>query len=244
MKKSIRGFLILSAFVIPALGSPATADAQRFAREVTITSPAPYETLSKGTYVPVKWKALNVDTVNIYYRNKETGRKQLIKENVSTASRSARWSIPTSLPDGEYDLIIEDPFGIARHTIQVKLRDGDLGRTFLNSDQLVTLTTPNGGETLHYDQPVSIEWDHSGLGNKELDILLGAPNGNGKIVWTYIATGIPGNWDRFTWYPDRMYNEDYLRSQGVTSINRYKILIVDPQNRNVKDTSDHYFTLQ
>jgi hypothetical protein len=109
---------------------------------------------------------------------------------------------------------------------------------------MVTITSPNGGEMLSYNAPTVISWNHSGLGNKQLDILLGAPNSSGGIVWTYIASGIPGNWDRFTWVPDKQAISIYLDQQKITSQPKFKILILDPHNRNVKDTSDAFFTLQ
>lgn len=242
MKKIVLSCLVLCAFLISA-AIPDVASAQQRGR-IIITSPAPYQTVKKGLSVQIKWAGLSRGDLNLYYKNQETGRRTLIRENISPNDKNIRWNVPTSLQNGEYDLILKDQKSSAQHTIQVKVTDGVNGRSFPKANERLTLKNPNGGETFEYGEAVRIEWEHSGLGNNDLDILLGAPDTSGKIVWTYIAGDVPGNWDGYTWYPDRDSIGYYLQQQHIRGTPRFKILIVDRLNQNAKDTSDGYFRLR
>ncbi len=242
MHKRLFGFIVLSAFCFQLFGGALSAEAAA-APKLVITSPTPYQTISKGKTFIIKWNAANVGRLSLAYRNKATGISQLIGQNIDSAYiKQFSWVIPATLEDGEYDLYIEDQKTGLRHTIQVKLEGEDSEAP--QFQRMITITSPNGG-SFQYGEPISITWDQTGAGTTKFDVLVGAPNSLGQTSWSQIGTAVPGNWNQFTWVPNKTNITRYLDDNRIApSKAKFKVMIVDPKDRAVKDMTDEGFTLQ
>jgi hypothetical protein len=219
-------------------------------QHVTLTSPAPYQYIEKGTRVAVKWDYSGVNKVNLYYASRDGGQTQLIQYGVPSNARMFSWAVPSYISDGEYSIIIENVGATVKDVRQVKI----FGRTTIIepnvqpsypvtsywTSRMVTVRNPNGGEYFRYNQPFSIGWDHTNLGSEPLDIFLGVTNGGfGIAKWIPIGTSVPGNWNQFGWVP----TQEFIENIKLSSNPYFQIRIVAKNYPLVQDTSDGLFSI-
>ena len=92
--------------------------------------------------------------------------------------------------------------------------------------QTITVTSPNGGDTLTACQPSTITWTHAGTSGF-FDVAYSIDNG---LNWSAIASNIPGA--SYSWNP-----VSNIQSSNV------KIRVRDANNFSIQDQSDNVFTI-
>jgi hypothetical protein len=126
------------------------------------------------------------------------------------------WVIPSSIPAGDYFVRV---FCITfQNCVGSAGDDSDESFRILKSG--ISITSPNGGETVKHKTPLVISWTSTNIGKGNVDIrFLGYIPGSDKIVGTtsVIAFNIP-NSGSFTWMvsPDLPTSYRYFVSVSAT----------------------------
>ncbi len=199
---------------------------------ITVTVPAGGETWQKGETHEITWTANNkVDTVDIY----RYGYDYL--ETVTSRDKIAE-GIPASL--GAYSWIIPADFNGAnpgRSKIVIRKVDvtSDFSKVFSIIDApAVTVTFPNGGETLLPGQKYNIKWTETALKDSIISIVLTDSAGNETEIASLLKA------------PSKSYS--WLIPLTITPGTQYKITVSalssgSVEAATVSDTNDNYFSI-
>jgi subtilase family serine protease len=215
-------------------------------RELTIqpTSGAP------GSQVALSFKVNNIGSLaapisNVAIRlsaNQTFDNNDLLLGTVNTQAIAAGGSstltftaqLPTTLPAGASFIgVIVDPQG---QVTEANENNNVISAAFSVSDQTapsVTLTSPNGNETITAGSTVTINWTaNDDLGVTTQDIFLSLDGG--ASFNQVIAAGLPGNANTFNW------NVPSTISTGTA---RIQIVARDSQGNVGRDSSDNNFAI-
>ena len=192
-------------------GSPGPQNA------VTVVSPNGGETLEAGSTTNISWTfAGAVDSVNIEYST-DNGVTWISVARAAANNSPYNWTTPRvttklgriKISDADNPLVLDvsdRPFDIEIHTI--------------------TISSPNGGETLKGGEIVPISWNSSGtINNVAIDYSLDAGQ-----TWSSIVNSTPN---------DGNYNWQIVDAQTSTGLVR----LYDVADGNPADTSDAFFSI-
>ncbi len=190
---------------------------------VTVVSPNGGETLTRGTVVPITWSYSGNPggNVKIELYNGPT-LSSTITSSTSLSAGSYNWSIPST-----------QTFG-SNYTIKItSTTNGTISDTsdapFTITGPSITVTTPNGGETLVRGGVVPITWSYTGNPGAKVKIQLYHGSTLSRTIATSTALGVGA------------YNWKISSLQTLGS--NYKIKITSTTNSTISDTSNGTFTI-
>ncbi|MDP3882550.1 MAG: Ser-Thr-rich GPI-anchored membrane family protein [Candidatus Staskawiczbacteria bacterium] len=103
----------------------------------------------------------------------------------------------------------------------------------ISAQPLITVTSPNGGETITAGQTYHIIWTSSGIPTSDT---LSLSLKNTSSSWSFAIGTSPASYNSYNWIVPTYYNGSPLPS------GQYKIQITDAA-KSVSDSSDNYFTI-
>ena len=190
---------------------------------ITVTSPNGGETLSRGSVMPIKWSSTGTpgNYVKIELYNGTT-LSSTITTSTSLSAGSFNWTIPSTQAMGSnYTIRITS-------TTNSAISDTSNG-TFTITGPSITVTLPNGGETLIRGAVVPIKWSYTGN-----------PGANVKIQ-LYNGTTLSRTITSSTSLSAGSYNWTISSLQTLGS--NFKIKITSTTNSAISDTSNGSFTI-
>jgi hypothetical protein len=194
---------------------------------VILHAPNGGEFIPSGSIYTIQWVApLEAVTFKLKY-SLNNGRKWKLIEG-GIADTSYDWTVPTPKKNKTKCLVMVIGYDASGGKVWTERSDG----TF--TIEVLTLTSPNGGETLTSGSPHTITWTTNGTKKSVAKIILKCTT-NGGRTWKKIHTelGDPGS---YGW-----------TVSDVTKIKdqcRMKLILKDARGRTVaSDVSDVYFTI-
>jgi hypothetical protein len=194
---------------------------------VILHAPNGGEFIPSGSIYTIQWVApLEAVTFKLKY-SLNNGRKWKLIEG-GIADTSYDWTVPTPKKNKTKCLVMVIGYDASGGKVWTERSDG----TF--TIEVLTLTSPNGGETLTSGSPHTITWTTNGTKKPVAKIILKCTT-NGGRTWKKIHTelGDPGS---YGW-----------TVSDVTKIKdqcRMKLILKDARGRTVaSDVSDVYFTI-
>jgi hypothetical protein len=263
---------------LPASGNiacPALAKACDSVKpSITVTSPNGGETLKNATAQIIKWSSNSQGTVNIKLVSKNncvlspcptppppgyTGalpdNSTYIAKNISNTGKFS-WDVgqytygskTMTAPDGQYRVEVES--GTSSDT-----SDSYFNIVSNNALPSVTVTSPNGGETLVVGKSSNITWNTTGFSPS--DTVYISLSDSSKYCapglmgcWTTFVIGSIKNtgsytWDTNTYFGDPGPNSPIYLSKQVSpgAVYKIKVTISGPNNTQAIDSSDNNFTI-
>ncbi len=190
---------------------------------ITITSPNGGETLSRGTAVPITWS----------YTGTPGGSVKIELYNGSTLSGTIAASRPLSA--GSYSWTIPSTQAIGSNyrikitsTTNSAISDTSDGPFTITSPS-ITVTSPNGGETLFRGAVVPITWSYTGNPGANVKIQIY----KGIFLSRTITLSTPLSGGTYNW------TIPSTQSAGST----YKVKVTSTTNSTISDTSNGTFTI-
>ena len=187
---------------------------------ITITAPNGGESWNLGSTHNITWTSNYVTNVDIRLYNSGSF-VGTIASNISAASGSYSWTIPTGLATGS--------------TYSIKLSDSDAPSDYDDSDAYftlapqptITVTSPNGGENWVKGSQFPINWTSTNIGpNVTIDLY------SSNVYYKTIIASTPDN---------GTYNWDIPTNYAAGP--QYTIHIEDAGDASIFDDSDSFFTL-
>ncbi len=185
---------------------------------ITVTSPNGGETLYVGQTYDITWNSAGpVGTVRIEFYKGST-MKQVVKYNYYNDGRPASWTVP-NIPTTAGKIKIKE-YNTGNYA--------DTGNSnFTIKNPSITVTSPNGGETLTVGQTYNITWNSDGpVGTVRIELLNGSTVVQ-VIKYNYYNNGTPAVWT----------------VPNIPTTNA-KIRIKEYGTGNYADTSNAVFTIQ
>jgi hypothetical protein len=201
---------------------------------VTVTFPNGGEVLTAGGIYVLTWDARDnvcVASQDLSYSANGGATFSLIAATVPGSVRSFSWPAPTTgTIAGRMKVVVRDAAGNqaedlsdSNFTVQTGPPD--------TTPPSVTVTQPNGGETLASGSFYTITWTASdNVGVASQDVFFSA---DGGITFEPIATALPGGRRSHNWT---------VPSTGTT-LGRIKVVARDAAGNQASDTSDYNFTI-
>jgi len=190
---------------------------------VTVFSPNGGETLTRGTVVPITWSYTGNPGVNVKIElyNGST-LSSTITSSTSLSAGSYNWTIPSTQAFGSnYTIKVTS-------TTNSAISDTSNG-PFTITGPSITVTSPNGGETLVRRAVVPITWSYTGNPGASVKIQLY----NGTTLSRTITSSTPLSAGTYKW------TVSSLQALG----SNYKIKITSTTNSAISDTSNGTFTI-
>jgi hypothetical protein len=190
---------------------------------VTVVSPNGGETLTRGTVVPITWSYTGDpgENVKIELYNGST-LSSTITSSTSLSAGSYNWTIPSTQAFGSnYTIKVTS-------TTNSAISDTSNG-PFTITGPSITVTSPNGGETLVRGSVVTLTWSYTGNPGASVKIQLY----NGTTLSRTITSSTPLSAGTYKWAIPS------LQSLG----SNYKIKITSTTNSTISDTSNGTFTI-
>jgi 5-hydroxyisourate hydrolase-like protein (transthyretin family) len=190
---------------------------------ITVVAPNGGEAWSAGdTSRQISWtKDPGITTVNIELLTEFGGSVETIDENVDGTTYS--WSIPKTLLSGKYKIGISG-------TVDGRLVQDSSDSSFTITGNSVTVTSPNGGETVYQGDIVTINWSYQGDPGANVKIEL-RNSANTSTVATIIASASKGS----------KGIGSYKWTVPGTIAGDYNIRVSSTTNTGINDTSDDPF---
>jgi hypothetical protein len=190
---------------------------------VTVVSPNGGETLTRGTVVPITWSYTGDpgENVKIELYNGST-LSSTITSSTSLSAGSYNWAIPSTQAFGSnYTIKVTS-------TTNSAISDTSNG-PFTITGPSITVTSPNGGETLVRGAVATLTWSYTGNPGASVKIQLY----NGTTLIRTITSSTPLSAGTYKWAIPS------LQSLG----SNYKIKITSTTNSTISDTSNGTFTI-
>lgn len=168
-------------------------------QSISGVEPSGRETFEVGQTMPIRWHASSgIGSVDIGYRREGSGSEfNLIKSSVLAASGQYSWKIPSSVLPAESQIdsfviiVAKSPNSCGTGDCGISSRSGasfTIAATAVKSS-FITVSNPNGGETLKVGQTYKIKWTTSkDIGAKEKIIIGILPVGQGEIAANDVVT--------------------------------------------------------
>ncbi|OGN02554.1 MAG: hypothetical protein A2651_00010 [Candidatus Yanofskybacteria bacterium RIFCSPHIGHO2_01_FULL_42_12] len=242
---------------IPALPMPVPTTPSVAQVPVSIGSPNGGEVYQKGTTQIIKWNSSNISKIYIKLRKGNDtypGTEGMITDIIPNVGGYYKWWIPTTLPDGnDYSVRVIDgnytggfddsdkQFSIVSSATQTPVPTASSTPTVsttptptvspLPKDQMLKITSPNGGEQWTIGPKYTIQWENPGMVNSVVVELYkngGLLSGLGGLGFTY---GAPTSW---------IWNTIDTPNFVPGSDFKIRIKSGDP---SIYDESDNYFSI-
>lgn len=197
---------------------------------VAVLSPNGGEQVYPGSQVQINWVSVNVVDVNIEYSVNGGSTWVLIVAQEPALAGTYLWNVPGNIHGSNSFIRITDSgnstirdtsnavFAILNET-ENKYKGGSSDGFALDIpvNSTLTLTTPNGGESLAAGSTFSIQWLSNGL----LNVILEYSTNNGSS-WTAITVNAPANIGNYSWIvPILNTNSALLRVSDLVSPGTY-----------------------
>jgi len=183
---------------------------------ITISSPNGGGTITGGSTVPIFWNDTISENVNIYLY-KGSSYQRTIASNTASDSRYD-WKVPDNLASGsDYKIRIVSVNGTV---------DDYSDRTFsIAAQPNITVTSPNGNNTLTADKPVTLTWNDNISSNVKIELYRGSQYN--RTISTSTASDGSFNW---------------IVPEAIAAGNNYRLKITALDN-SYSDYSNGYFTI-
>jgi hypothetical protein len=190
---------------------------------ITVTSPNGGETLTRGAVVPIKWSYTGSPGANVKIElYNGTTLSSTIASSTSLTVGSYNWAIPSTQALGSnYKIKVTS-------TTNSAISDTS-DAPFTITGPSITVTLPNGGETLYRGSVVPVKWSYTG-----------SPGANVKIE-LYNGTTLSRTITSSTPLSTGTYNWTIPSTQTLAS--GYKIKVTSTTNSAYSDTSNSTFTI-
>lgn len=202
---------------------------------VTVEFPNGGEVLAAGGTYVITWSARDnvcVASQDVYYSSNGGATFSLIAANVPGTVGYYSWTTPTTgTTAGRIKVVARDAAGNQASDMS----DGNFTIQTGPPDPTppsVTVTQPNGGETLAGGSFYTITWtasDNVGVASQDVSF-----SADGGITFAPIATNLPGAMRSYNWT---------VPSTGTT-LGRIKVVARDAASNEASDMSDDNFTIE
>jgi hypothetical protein len=194
---------------------------------IILTSPNGGEVIPSGSLYPIQWVAPTAAvTFKLKYSLNNGKTWKLIEGGITDMSYD--WTVPTPKKNKTKCLVKVIGYDVSGNQVGTDESDG------MFTVEVLTLTSPNGGETLTSGNPHTITWTTNGTKKPVAKVILKCTT-NGGRTWKKIHTelGDPGS---YGWtVSDVTTTKDQCRM---------KLILKDARGRTVaSDVSDVYFTI-
>ncbi len=205
---------------------------------ITVTSPNGGETWAQGSTHDITWTSTGVSTVTLSLNFGASGVYTIVS-NIPASGGFYSWTIPTNISIATQAWLVvssglvgdysNNPFSIVAPgilPIGCTPTSGYSTVTGLpcgNSTPSITLTSPNGGETLIYGQAYDVTWTSVGIDQIDIELVDMVTNGSARI-----ANNVSASAGTYAWTPN-------------FSVGNYKIRLV--YNTNISDSSNNSFSI-
>lgn len=183
---------------------------------ITLLSPNGGETVYVGETFTIQWSSVGVSQVHIVFSSDGGPSAYYIAENVDASLGSYDWTVPASVTSVGLIVIVDS----SNNNLF------DANDYFSIAAPTVTLTYPNGGESFHTGDKVTISWQSAGL--KQVAVYYSTDNWSSQIQITLNVNASNGSYE---WtVPD-------LNSSTCS------IGLIGDGNFDYQDVSDGYFSV-
>ncbi|MBA4407113.1 hypothetical protein C0389_07560, partial [bacterium] len=188
--------------------------------KITVTTPNGNEEWFVGSSDNIKWNSSNIENVKIEYSiNNGATWNLIIASTPSTGSYS--WNPVPNVSSLQCRIRISD----ALRGIPSDISDNNF--TITNSgNQLIAVSSPNGGEKWPAGTPQEIKWNAAGISNVKIEYTI-----NNGISWNTIIPSTPST-GYYTWVQ--------IPNTPATNC---KIRISDASDGSPSDDSDQFFSI-
>jgi hypothetical protein len=188
------------------------------AKTITVTAPNGGEVINAGSTYNVKWISTGISNVNIDFSVNGGVNWNSITTNYSATSQNYNWVVPAAISK----------------TCKVRITDASDNNVLDESNnyfeiaegKILTLTTPNGGESISSGSTYNIKWDAQNVSNINIDFSV-----NGGVNWTSIVTNADATQKNYNWIVPP--------TPSLTA----KVKVTDVSDANRFDESNAYFTI-
>jgi len=203
---------------------------------ITVISPNGGETFTTGKSYPIKWKAENLprnSKVMIELRGWSYPLPTQTIDIVKVSDLSYRWTVPSSLPSGDYRIEIYHigPSGTPSDGLAKAISQNSFTITSATQPS-ITVISPNGGETLTRGTQATITWNQL----EAMQVSLNASVENGSYTIATVISGVAGQ-NSFAWTVGNGLG-NFVIPDG-----RYKIMVHKYNAAEVNDKSDSSFSI-
>ena len=185
---------------------------------LTLSSPNGGETLVAGTTHSITWTASGIASVDLAYRTSSAGAWLPIAGGVAASGGSYLWTVPATLTTQARVQITE--------TGNPSLSDLSNADFAITTPASLTLSSPNGGETLVAGTTHSITWTASGIASVDL-----AYRTSSAGAWLPIAAGVAASGGSYLW------------TVPATVTAQAQVQITETGNPSLSDLSDAAFAI-
>ena len=187
---------------------------------LTLASPNGGESLIAGSSYPITWTTSGVTNVKLEYSTNGGSSWTTITGSISASTGAYSWTVPSSASASCFVRISDasnsalNDMGNAAFTITLPVTP------------ILTLASPNGGESWIAGSVHPITWSSSGVTNVKLEY-----STNGGSSWTTITGSISASTGSYSWTVPSSVSANYF------------IRITDASNSALNDMSDAAFTI-
>jgi hypothetical protein len=196
-----------------------SSDATFTISNLKLLTPIAGASWSAGTIQNITWtNSSNIANVDLSYSTNGGSSWNVIAVNVASAPANYNWNIPINLNSTNSRIRIQNSTNSAIESIS---------GTFTIFYPALTLTSPNGGESVQAGTSFPITWNSSLITNVKLEY-----STNNGVNWNTIVEATAANSASYNWsIPSNL------------SSNLMLVRISDQQNSTVNDLSDLPFTI-
>ncbi|OGZ78997.1 MAG: hypothetical protein A2528_01130 [Candidatus Staskawiczbacteria bacterium RIFOXYD2_FULL_37_9] len=165
---------------------------------ITVTSPNGGETWKVGETHSITWNSINVNgtILTIQLKNSVTNVATMITYQTVPSSEFYSWIIPSNIAPGQYKMQLSAYSDSTNTELIQDLSDNYF--TIVAADTIqpsITVTSPNGGETLAVGQIYNLTWTSTAIDNSLVNLYVISSDGTTQ---SNIATGI-ANTGNYSW---------------------------------------------
>ena len=207
-------------------------------RKKILTLRAIVDPVYKKGVLPIYWNGLGIDKVKIYIGT------TLLADSINALNEIYNWAVPANLPNSVYIKIVDVSDSTLIDSVQVSnVLDLPRGSNFKNKGGYydghsyksnikgaVSITYPNGGESIPKSARINIKWTSS-----EIDYLNLYYSVNGGNSWILADSNIVANLGTYGWkLPNTISNNViaklvYTSDSSVQAISNNSFKIIDKE---------------
>jgi predicted methyltransferase len=185
---------------------------------MTLTNPNGGNTLNAGSNYNITWTSANTTDINLEYSTNGGTNWTTIASQLAAGTGSYSWTVP-NVSTTTAKVRISDYYNTSFNDVS----DANFTITPAAS---ITLTNPNGGNTLSAGNNYNITWSATNVANVNLEL-----STNGGSSWNSIVTNISATTGSYNW------------SVPATPTTTARVRVSSATNSAVNDASDANFTI-
>ncbi len=196
-----------------------------------ITSPNGGEIWTEGSTQNITWETLVINDYNVYLYYSLDGGQTYLAINYTNDDGLYEWQLPTVyITNTQCRIKIRNYTSNSSHYDFYDISDADFTITTAGGSNLITVESPNGGESWHEGDDEFISWSTSGdIGGNKVDI---AYSDDAGFSWTEVASSATNDGSYLWTVPSRS-------DTSTTAL----IKVSSTNNTTLYDASDNYLTM-